>query len=41
MHYVIDKLSISTVKAAQKFYSANFKNFPNIFDDELRGGVTS
>lgn len=41
MHYVLDKLSISTVKAAQKFYSANFKNFPNIFDDELRGGVTS
>lgn len=41
MHYVLDKLSISTVKEAQSFYSANFKNFPNIFEDELRGGVTS
>lgn len=41
MHYVLDKLSIRTVKKAQEFYSINFKNFPNIFDDELRGGVTS
>jgi len=41
MHHVLEKLTITTVKKAHDFYSKNFKQFPNIFEDELRGGVTS
>jgi hypothetical protein len=41
MHHILSKLKVSTVKEAQLFYSNNFKNFPDIFTDELRGGVTS